>query len=579
MARHSVLVPVVLLALASAACSRSERAPADTDASAVVTPVAVDGRRLFLERCSVCHGKDAEGAQGPTLRGLAGRQAGTQDPFGYTAAMRALKFRWDVPTLDRFLEAPTEVVPGTAMVLAVPVAAERKALVMYLLSLEPIPEVADNDAHDAGPPPAPTPGLHVAKDALGGFRSDAPGVRRRITVADLPAPFATKARRNSAKVVEPPAGAAPKLPAGFHATVVTTLGKPRLLRTAPNGDLFVAESFSGQIMALHMSKDGTTVERTEAFAKGLDQPFGIAFFPPGPSPQWIYIAEQNKVIRFPYANGDLTPRGTAEVMVATLAPSTGGHAMRNLAFSNDGKRMFVAVGSESNVAEDLPARSPDEIRTFEASHGLGATWGPEESRADVLVFDPDGKNGRTFATGIRNCSGMTVQPKTGIVWCSTNERDGLGDDLVPDYVTRVRENAFYGWPWYYLGDHEDPRHAGKRTDLAGKVTVPDVLLQPHSAPLQITFYDGAMFPADYRGNALVALHGSWNRGGRTGYKVVRVLTKDGVPTGEYEDFMTGFVIDDAQVWARPVGITVGKDGALFVSDDANGRIWRVTYSK
>jgi glucose/arabinose dehydrogenase len=195
------------------------------------------------------------------------------------------------------------------------------------------------------------------------------------------------------------------------------------------------------------------------------------------------------------------------------------------------------------------------------------------------VFDPSGKNRRVFATGIRNCSGLTVEPTTGEVWCSTNERDKLGDDLVPDYVTRVREHAFYGWPWYYLGNHEDPRHAGKRKDLVGKVTMPDVLLQPHSAPLQLMFYTGTAFPADYRGNAFVALHGSWNRGGRTGYKVVRIVARDGVPTGEYEDFMTGFVVDAERVWARPVGIAVDNDGALLVGDDGNGTIWRITYTQ
>jgi glucose/arabinose dehydrogenase len=195
----------------------------------------------------------------------------------------------------------------------------------------------------------------------------------------------------------------------------------------------------------------------------------------------------------------------------------------------------------------------------------------------VLVFDPQGKNRRPFATGLRNCSGLTVNPESDEVWCAVNERDKLGDDLVPDYVTSVRESGFYGWPWYYLGDHEDPRHPGARKDLAGKVALPDVLLQPHSAALQISFYESTMFPPEYQGNAFVALHGSWNRKNRTGYKVVRILMKEGRPTGEYEDFMTGFVIDDEKVWARPVGVTVGNDGALFVGEDGNGVVWRVTY--
>jgi glucose/arabinose dehydrogenase len=194
----------------------------------------------------------------------------------------------------------------------------------------------------------------------------------------------------------------------------------------------------------------------------------------------------------------------------------------------------------------------------------------------VLVFDSDGKGGKIFATGLRNCVGLAVHPATGDVWCSTNERDGLGDNLVPDYITRVKPGGFYGWPWYWLGDHEDPRHKGERPDLVGKVAMPDVLLQSHSASLQLTIYDGAMFPAEYKGDAFAAFHGSWNRAKRTGYKIVRVLQKDGVPTGEYEDFLVGFVASGDSVWGRPVGVAVAKDGALLVSEDGNGTLWRVS---
>jgi glucose/arabinose dehydrogenase len=195
----------------------------------------------------------------------------------------------------------------------------------------------------------------------------------------------------------------------------------------------------------------------------------------------------------------------------------------------------------------------------------------------VLAFDPDGKNQKLFATGIRNCVGLAIQPGSGTPWCSTNERDGRGDNLVPDYVTRVREGAFYGWPWYYIGANEDPAHAGARPDLKDKVTTPDVLLQAHSASLGLTFYTGSSFPAEYRGDAFAAEHGSWNRAKRTGYKVIRIRLKDGVPTGEYEDFVTGFVIGDNEVWGRPVGVTVARDGALLVSEDGNGTIWRVSH--
>ncbi len=224
----------------------------------------------------------------------------------------------------------------------------------------------------------------------------------------------------------------------------------------------------------------------------------------------------------------------------------------------------------------MRGKSASEIEKWEAERGLGAAWGDEENRAAVLVFTPEGKDGRIFATGLRNCVGLAVHPRTGEPYCSTNERDGLGDNLVPDYVTRVGERAFYGWPWRYMGDREDPRWKGARPDLAGKVATPDVLIQPHSAPLGMTFYTGTAFPPGYRDQAFVALHGSWNRSKRTGYKVVRVVMRDGAPTGEYEDFLTGFVIDAGRVWGRPVGVETARDGSLLVSEDANGAIWRVS---
>jgi glucose/arabinose dehydrogenase len=240
--------------------------------------------------------------------------------------------------------------------------------------------------------------------------------------------------------------------------------------------------------------------------------------------------------------------------------------------------MFVSVGSGSNVAQDDPKLDPEALKKWIAEKPLGAAWGAEEERAAVLAFDPDGKNRRIYATGIRNCSGMTVHPTTGDLWCSTNERDLLGDDLPSDYLTRVKEGGFYGWPWYYIGANEDPRHKGARPDLKDKVTVPDVLLQPHAASLQVTVYDGTQFPEEYRGQIFAANHGSWNRQKRLGYKIIRAIMKDGVPTGEFEDFVTGFVVDDANVWGRPVGVTVAKDGSLLFSEDGNGTIWRVSHT-
>jgi hypothetical protein len=245
--------------------------------------------------------------------------------------------------------------------------------------------------------------------------------------------------------------------------------------------------------------------------------------------------------------------------------------------------MFISVGSSSNVAEGLPRKTPDEIRQWEAEHGRGAAWGFETNRADILVTDREGKAPlRTFATGIRNGVGLAVNPETGELWTSTNERDGLGDDLVPDYLTRVREGGFYGWPWYYLGNHEDPRLVGLRPDLAGVAIVPDLLVQAHSAMLQMTFYPQARgpaaFPAEYHGNIFAASHGSWNRSNRTGYKVIRVRLEHGVPVGGYEDFLTGFVVDSGHVWGRPVGVAVAHDGALLVTEDGNGTIWRVAFT-
>jgi glucose/arabinose dehydrogenase len=423
--------------------------------------------------------------------------------------------------------------------------------------------------------------LLVGKAALGDWRTDAPLVRRKIT--ELPPPYATRSASNPSRVIAKPASAAPKVPPGFQVELfAANLHDPRTVRVAPNGDIFIAESEPGRVRVLRAADGASTPETNEVFASGLQQPFGIAFYPPGSDPQWIYVANTASVVRYPYRNGDLKPRGKAEVILRDLAGAGGrsvqrGHITRDIVFSQDGRKMFVSVGSASNDGEGMGKRDAAAIARWEAAHGLGSAWGPETDRAAVLVFDPDGANRRVFATGLRNCVGLAVHPLTGDVWCSTNERDDLGDDLVPDFVTRVRDGAFYGWPWYYLGPNEDPRHRGERPDLKDKVTVPDVLIQAHSASMGLVFYDNDQFPSEYRGDAFAAEHGSWNRAKRTGYKVIRVLLRDGVPTGEYEDFMTGFVVNDSAVWARPVGIAVAHDGALLVSEDGNGTIWRVTY--
>jgi glucose/arabinose dehydrogenase len=409
--------------------------------------------------------------------------------------------------------------------------------------------------------------------AFGDWRSDKPGTTRLIKPEDLPKPGATPSAANSSRVVAQPASALPRVPAGFKIELFAEgLSGPRQMRVAPNGDVFIAETRSGRIRILRAADGATRPSANEIYASGLNGPFGIAFYPGGNDPKWIYVANNDSVVRFPYKTGDLRASSKPETIVAEM-PHDGGHSTRDIAFSLDGKRMMISVGSRSNGAEDMSKAPAGWID----NHPLGASWDSETDRADVLAFDPDGKRPGVFATGIRNCVGLATHPVTGDLYCSTNERDGLGDNLVPDYVTRVREGAFYGWPWFYIGNNEDPKHRGERTDLKGKITVPDVLLQAHSASLGLTFYNGNQFPPEYSGDGFAAEHGSWNRSKRTGYKVVRIRMKDGVPTGEYQDFVTGFVVDDSSVWGRPVGVAVAHDGALLVSEDANGTIWRISH--
>lgn len=422
----------------------------------------------------------------------------------------------------------------------------------------------------------------VGAAALGDWRTDAPGVVRRITPADLPAPYSTRPAASPAALVARPADAMPRTPPGFTVAAFATLSHPRQIRVAPNGDIFVAETDAGRITVLRAPDGAGTPTATEVFASGLDQPFGMAFYPVGAHPKYVYVANNNAVVRFAYASGDLKAAGPPQVVVAKLASSTGGHTTRDIDFSNDGRRMLVSVGSGSNLAEGMPAKTPADAQAWEADHLRGSAWGREADRADVLSFDADGGSRTIFASGIRNCVSVRVNPVTGDPWCAVNERDSLGDDVPPDYVTRVRAKGFYGWPWYYIGDHEDPRLKGQRPDLLGKAITPDVLIQPHSAPLGLTFYTArsgvAAFPASYRGDAFVTLHGSWNRSKRTGYKLVRLQVKNGIPTGTYEDFLTGFVADDRGVWGRPVGVAVAHDGALLVTDDGGSVVWRVAYA-
>jgi glucose/arabinose dehydrogenase len=350
-----------------------------------------------------------------------------------------------------------------------------------------------------------------------------------------------------------------------------------------NGDVLVSETRGGRISVLHPSRDGTHAAAAEVYVDGLKQPFGLAFFPSALDPQWLYVAETNRVIRYAYRAGDVKPRGAAQSVIPQL-PSGGGHITRDIAFSPDGTQIFVSVGSSTNVADNMSKKTPAAVEAWDARHGLGSTWDEEMNRADVLVFDAAAPGApKVYASGLRNCVGLTVQPATGALWCTTNERDALGDDLVPDYSTRVRSGGFYGWPWYYMGSNEDPRLKGDRPDLLGKALVPDLPYQAHSASLGLTFYVASQgksaFPAGFVGDAFASLHGSWNRSLRTGYKLVRVHMKSDQPTGDYEDFVTGFIADDGNVWGRPVATAELEDGSLLLSEDGGNVIFRISYGQ
>ena len=419
-------------------------------------------------------------------------------------------------------------------------------------------------AHSAGG--AEHARLIIGKAAMGDWTSDAPGVRRKITVEDLPAPGSNMLAINPPRVVRRPADAQLRVPPGFKIDMYASgFRDPRFLLAAPNGDIFVTESRANQIKVLRDSKNTGKPDVTEIFAeRDLNKPFGIAFYPPGDDPQFLYVANTDGVIRFPYRNGDLKARGQAEKLSAKLSGGaarlrSGGHWTRDIVFSPDGKKMYASIGSRSNDSDNAA----------------------EADRARIFEFNPDGSGQKVYAWGIRNAVGIAFRPGSDELWMSTNERDELGEDLPPDYISSVKPGGFYGWPWFYIGNHVDPRHKGKHPELADKVIVPDLLVQSHSATLNLCFYTGDQFPTEYKGDIFAAFHGSWNRKKRTGYKIVRVPFdhSTGKAIGEYEDFVTGFVTPEGNVWGRPVGITIAKDGSLLFSEDGNGTIWQVSYRK
>jgi len=418
------------------------------------------------------------------------------------------------------------------------------------------------------------------------------------------------ARPNRGALVEKPASVMPDAPDGFTVSAYAELDRPRMMVFAPNGDLFVSSPASNTITVLRDANNDGVFEARSVYA-GTPSPArgGGAPQPAAPAPRgggaqapagqpvvnpavngpilgasapacapppafnnrgpgtvaapfglafhdgYLYVGNTGSIVRFKYSNGDLQAQGEPEKL---LDLPVGGHSTRNIVFNRAGTKMYVAVGSQSNN-----------------------NAGEDCRRAAVLEFNPDGSGYRVYASGIRNPVGLALQPGTDIVWTAVNERDNLGDDLVPDYATSLKDGGFYGWPYSYVGQNYDPRYAGAFPDLVKRTIVPDVLIPAHAAALGITFYTGAQFPQRYRNGAFVALHGSWNRSVASGYKVVFVPMNNGRP-GPLEDFVTGFVVNDGsggeQIsrWGRPVGVTVARDGSLLVSDDGANRIWRVS---
>jgi glucose/arabinose dehydrogenase len=537
------------------------------------------GQTYFERNCASCHTVDPTlgSRAGPGLYNVVGRKAGSVAGFNYTDALTRAGTAgktWTREELDVFLRDPNKDVPGTAMPIGIADSRQRAGVIGYLASQSG--KTAASTSTSAAAPKAA-----AGSDNAGGWTEDKPGDLHHLTVAGLAAPFASASAGNGPKVAARPDGAMPAVPKGFKISVFAfDAGKARLALRAPNGDIIVSEASKGQVSILRPGTGGDKAASVNVFATGLTRPYGLVLWPSGAHPKYLYVANVNSVVRFPYTAGDLKAKGEPETVVEKIADSGGGHVTRTLAFSKDDKTMFLSVGSATNIAAGIGPKAPVALDQWEGQHGLGAAWGEETDRAAVLAFDPDGKHRRNFANGLRNCVGMLVHPQTGDLFCSVNERDELGDNLPPDYLTRVKQGGFYGWPWYYLGAHEDPRLAGIRPDLKDKAIVPDTLIQAHSAPLGMVVYQapaGARnaFPKEYEGDIFLALHGSWNRGIRTGYKVVRVMMKNGVPTGQYQDFMTGMVLSDRDVWGRPAAVTVAADGALLVVDDADGVVWRV----
>jgi glucose/arabinose dehydrogenase len=383
-----------------------------------------------------------------------------------------------------------------------------------------------------------------------------PGARIEVKPQDLPKPGATPSAYNSPRVVAPPAGMPLQAPPGFAVNVFASgFRHARNLHVLPNGDVLVAEPRAGRISILRDADADGVAEIKRVLVRGLKLPFGMAW-----DKGWLYVGEVEQVRRLKFEVGALDTAGPPEDVTesGSLGSSWGGHLTRNLVFAADGQSFFVAVGSQGNV-DDEP-----------------------EPYATIQQFDVSGKEQRTFASGLRNPVGLALHPQTKALWAVVNERDGLGDGLVPDYLAKIEAGAFFGWPYAYTGNIPDPDYGEERPDLVAQSRLPDLLFESHSAPIGLVFYQGAMFPPEYANDAFVALRGSWNSNRPVGYMVVRVPFADGRPKGYYEIFVAGFRVGGertAEVWGRPAGLAVGKDGSLLIADDTSNTVFRVAYRR
>jgi len=396
-------------------------------------------------------------------------------------------------------------------------------------------------------------GFVLAMLTVSAAAKDLPGQRFHVRPADLPKPYATRSAANPPERVERAAYARPVAPEGYTVNLFADgFDHARWLLAAPSGEVFLAEPNAGRVMLLVDADGDGRAERRYTFAKGHETPHGLALHGDG-----LYVADLEGVWRYPWKPGRRRPAGPRQRLTPEGAlGDSGGHWTRNIAIAPDGGSFFVSIGSAGNLAEE-----PD-------------------PRATIKRFPIGGGPGTVFARGLRNPVGIAFHPETRILYTVVNERDGLGDGLVPDYFTAVRENGFYGWPYAYIGPNPQPGFSKLRPDLVRKTIVPDVLFQSHSAPLGLVFAAGGDFPIEWQDDAFVALHGSWNAAVPTGYKVVRVPFEKGRPLGWYENFVTGFRADSrkrgrAAVWGRPVGLAVAANGSLLIADDAADVIWRV----